>query len=69
MSGGTMLPPRSTGSPSSRRAWIEIDFPALAGVLRVRSPSSRRAWIEMLSHRPEILLSESPSSRRAWIEI
>ena len=36
------------GSPSSRRAWIEIvhghNLPPLN-----RSPSSRRAWIEMLS--------------------
>ena len=39
------------GSPSSRRAWIEISlpeppFPALP------SPSSRRAWIEIIQIRP-----------------
>ena len=35
------------GSPSSRRAWIEIGHPPHRGLLRGRSPSSRRAWIEI----------------------
>ena len=37
------------GSPSSRRAWIEIN--QLCALLEnlVWSPSSRRAWIEILS--------------------
>ena len=34
-------------SPSSRRAWIEIDGIALEREI-IQSPSSRRAWIEML---------------------
>ena len=33
-------------SPSSRRAWIEIDYPR-CGQLVCGSPSSRRAWIEI----------------------
>ena len=33
-------------SPSSRRAWIEIELGG-AQLQHVRSPSSRRAWIEM----------------------
>ncbi len=33
-------------SPSSRRAWIEIDNPAHV-VVDNTSPSSRRAWIEI----------------------
>ena len=36
------------GSPSSRRAWIEISWLAHLAVLRHKSPSSRRAWIEIL---------------------
>ena len=35
------------GSPSSRRAWIEIPSPTCAAAPRRRSPSSRRAWIEI----------------------
>ena len=38
-------------SPSSRRAWIEIQI--LQGEKdREKSPSSRRAWIEIIRHRP-----------------
>ena len=33
-------------SPSSRRAWIEIENPGNAGQ-NLPSPSSRRAWIEI----------------------
>ena len=33
-------------SPSSRRAWIEINRRAVDGDLH-KSPSSRRAWIEI----------------------
>ena len=38
---------KSPRSPSSRRAWIEIDGIALEREI-IQSPSSRRAWIEML---------------------
>ena len=34
-------------SPSSRRAWIEIDTVFISTPARIRSPSSRRAWIEI----------------------
>ena len=34
-------------SPSSRRAWIEINDDILKS-FNLLSPSSRRAWIEML---------------------
>ena len=36
-----------TKSPSSQRAWIEIQLPQGKVSMR-RSPSSRRAWIEIL---------------------
>ena len=35
------------GSPSSRRAWIEIGVPP-PDPIQTLSPSSRRAWIEIL---------------------
>ena len=38
-------------SPSSRRAWIEIDYDLTGTKPDVSSPSSRRAWIEMSSGR------------------
>ena len=38
---------RQSGSPSSRRAWIEIDR-GMRGNWKFMSPSSRRAWIEIL---------------------
>ena len=34
-------------SPSSRRAWIEIDALELVEPFEIKSPSSRRAWIEI----------------------
>ena len=34
-------------SPSSRRAWIEIDECDIKSIVRKASPSSRRAWIEI----------------------
>ena len=34
-------------SPSSRRAWIEIEPISFARVMSGGSPSSRRAWIEI----------------------
>ena len=37
---------RRMGSPSSRRAWIEIDVDKIADQQNT-SPSSRRAWIEI----------------------
>ena len=39
-------PPCAMGSPSSRRAWIEI-FGCLSAKYLLLSPSSRRAWIEI----------------------
>ena len=39
--------PSRTTSPSSRRAWIEMDQGVLVGVALESSPSSRRAWIEI----------------------
>ena len=36
-------------SPSSRRAWIEMELGMLEDWPKVRSPSSRRAWIEIWS--------------------
>ena len=36
-----------TTSPSSRRAWIEIDSMPCRNLMKP-SPSSRRAWIEMV---------------------
>ena len=57
------------GSPSSRRAWIEISA-ACSFSVRLMSPSSRRAWIEIAKNPHPLWESgESPSSRRAWIEI
>ena len=38
-------------SPSSRRAWIEIDW-GTYDEERDESPSSRRAWIEIFSEAP-----------------
>ena len=35
------------GSPSSRRAWIEIEAPMSPFLKGDKSPSSRRAWIEI----------------------
>ena len=56
------------GSPSSRRAWIEIAIQCAPCQL-IMSPSSRRAWIEILRCQAKSLPELSPSSRRAWIEI
>ena len=44
-------------SPSSRRAWIEIDNPAHV-VVDNTSPSSRRAWIEINNRRYKALPDE-----------
>ena len=56
-------------SPSSRRAWIEIENQRNRRRLG-RSPSSRRAWIEIRVRRwKNCKNGGSPSSRRAWIEI
>ena len=50
---GHLIAPTYAGSPSSRRAWIEI--------LRIHyfvsgkpSPSSQRAWIEIVCRRPRL---------------
>ena len=61
----------SRGSPSVRRAWIEIwPWPGWS-VSVPESPSVRRAWIEIplskLWH--PAWANKSPSVRRAWIEI
>ena len=34
-------------SPSSRRAWIEMQTGGVASMVETGSPSSRRAWIEI----------------------
>ena len=38
---------RAAKSPSSRRAWIEINTTESGGGADIESPSSRRAWIEI----------------------
>ena len=58
-----------SGSPSSRRAWIEICPARMLCKAIQRSPSSRRAWIEILINAHSQHGGWSPSSRRAWIEI
>ena len=59
----------SVGSPSSRRAWIEIRYKSGYNCIH-GSPSSRRAWIEITTVTTGTSDTEtSPSSRRAWIEI
>ena len=55
-------------SPSTRRAWIEINRANYKWGVH-ESPSTRRAWIEILLYRFLRFLSQSPSTRRAWIEI
>ena len=57
------------GSPSSRRAWIEILIAVPSTFAILASPSSRRAWIEISVQRLQHSRRRSPSSRRAWIEI
>ena len=39
----------SLGSPSSRRAWIEMLEEVFSYHTMFKSPSSRRAWIEILA--------------------
>ena len=56
-------------SPSSRRAWIEIQKNLWINVADLASPSSRRAWIEIFCTTAIFEVVVSPSSRRAWIEI
>ena len=56
-------------SPSSRRAWIEIDRlsqHALHHVVALLAEGVDRNWLSIV---PAVLLLMSPSSRRAWIEI
>ena len=40
-------PQKGEASPSSRRAWIEINVRIISADYDGRSPSSRRAWIEI----------------------
>ena len=42
-------------SPSSRRAWIEIELKKMLVQLTQTSPSSRRAWIEICRQRMMVL--------------
>ena len=65
----TLAVTAATGSPSSRRAWIEI---------QVLDSHSRRAQVALLAEGVDRNLTvgdevaqlvRSPSSRRAWIEI
>ena len=57
-----------TGSPSSRRAWVEMDRRG-RNVPPHKSPSSRRAWVEIRRKSWKAPIPTSPSSRRAWVEI
>ena len=41
--------PHTNMSPSSRRAWIEINADWTQAIQAVESPSSRRAWIEIFT--------------------
>ena len=36
-------------SPSTRRAWIEMNWKIYSLVVGIKSPSTRRAWIEITS--------------------
>ena len=56
------------GSPSSRRAWVEMSVRSGVGYW-YRSPSSRRAWVEITMSAATPAAGASPSSRRAWVEI
>ena len=38
---------KASVSPSTRRAWIEINSSSMLSSVSARSPSTRRAWIEM----------------------
>ena len=60
---------KTTASPPSRGAWIEIGL-SLEGLPVLESPPSRGAWIEIprLVSRAAIK-SPSPPSRGAWIEM
>ena len=66
MAADQQTPPAA--SPSSWRAWIEIDM--LDGLKTLNlSPSSWRAWIEIPFQDKTDTYGPSPSSWRAWIEI
>ena len=56
-------------SPSSRRAWVEIDSARRHFCAAQKSPSSRRAWVEIKVPVASLISVQSPSSRRAWVEI
>ena len=61
-------------SPSSRRAWIEIQSGGASG-LTLLSPSSRRAWIEILQRLAErldnqvALLAEGVDRNPEWLAV
>ena len=59
----------AVGSPSTRRAWIEILARMPCNALVYASPSTRRAWIEICTDFSSLAACLSPSTRRAWIEI
>ena len=61
--------PTLYASPSTRRAWIEIDRLDMSKLSRYASPSTRRAWIEIVEQDYDTEKNPSPSTRRAWIEI
>ena len=56
------------GSPSTRRAWIEMPK-TVRNAHGLLSPSTRRAWIEIKEGLKDGTRKLSPSTRRAWIEI
>ena len=58
-------------SPSTRRAWIEMQLANQVFKCDEKSPSTRRAWIEIpIRETVAVRVRQlSPSTRRAWIEI
>ena len=60
---------KSTLSPSTRRAWIEIQRKHSCFYPTPPSPSTRRAWIEIAHRKGLRHKGQSPSTRRAWIEM
>ena len=62
------LPRRKVGSPSIRRAWIEIwetYWQTEQGWVTLHPKGVDRNTLEVSPH---VILSRSPSTRRAWVE-
>ena len=56
-------------SPSSRRAWIEIDERPADGKRYAVALLAEGVDRNVATRRPHVTKGWSPSSRRAWIEI